>query len=437
MDTSKMLSGKLNYPVAAFALLVVSFVFSSGLYSNPSDVIVEFPTGYEAGDSSITFDSMRNELSEDGEWIKVQQDEIDAESVTDGSAEFDDDINKDYVWRPNNVDENWSPYTNGYWTYTNCGWMWVSYYTWGWRPYHYGRWWWSPVWGWVWSPGYIWAPAWVVWMFYDNYCGWYPLSPRVRWRRHHHHWGYYCHHMRFRVRHWVFCHNYNFHTTPINHTVIVDPKMNPEILKHSKFASDIGYANGTVTNKGPDVREIEKSIGKKIIAEDVSKYNTTRKVNEFIEKNSEENTKYEKRVDDKQTYQEKRENNTYNEKPENNTYNEKRENNTNNQTREKKEEKSYEQKESTREKNSNEQKQQEYNYEKREEKKNDNVNENQEKSREQYNGNNRNENNNKPESPRQEKKNESPPQDNEKKNENTKQNDDNKSGEKDKGNNRR
>lgn len=396
MDTTKLPINKLSIQLAVFTILFAALVLPSGVYSNPSDVIIEFPAGYEtsATDSAITFDSVRNELSADGEWIKVNQDEIDSESVTDGSVEFDDDINTEYVWRPKNVDENWSPYTNGHWTYTNCGWMWVSYYEWGWRPYHYGRWWWSPRWGWVWSPGFVWAPAWVVWMFYDDYYGWYPLSPRVRWRhhRHHHHHGYYSHHMRYRVRHWVFCHNYNFHNVPINHTVIIDPYYNPEILKHSKFASDIEYANGIVKNTGPEVREIEKSAGKKINAEDVTKYNTTKKVNEIVKRSAEEKQKIENKINEKQAYQEKRENSTNNEKQVNK-----------------------EEKKSTREddweKNPYYGPPKETKEKKSEEKKNENVNKKEEKN----NNTNRNENYNKTETPKQkapkqERKNESPPQ---------------------------
>jgi len=379
MNTRKLPLSGFSCQLAVFTLLSVSLVFSSVVYSYPSDVIIEYPTGLVTGenDSVITFDSVRNELSADGEWIKVNQDEIDSASVTDGSIEFDDDINTEYVWRPRYVDENWSPYTNGYWTYTNCGWMWVSYYEWGWRPYHYGRWWWSSRYGWVWSPGYIWAPAWVVWMFYDGYCGWYPLSPRVRWRHHHHHHGYYCKHVRFRVRHWNFCHYNNFSNTPITSTVIIDPKDNGEILKRSVFASDLEYANGIVTNKGPELKEIEKSIGKKIVAEDVKKYNTTRKVNELLKRSAEEIQKTETRMNEKQG------------------------NNTNNEKQVKNEEKK-KTSENTWEENPYLGTPKENNEKKSEEKNNESVNKKEEQSKEQNNSNKRNDNNYKNETPKQE-----------------------------------
>ena len=399
MDTSKYPIGKLKTHQALLVLFAMTLVFSNGAYSNPSDVIFEFPISYDKGegDSVITLDSVRNELSDDGEWIKVNQNEIDSESVTDGSTEFDDDINTQYVWRPNNVGENWSPYTNGYWTYTTCGWMWVSNYKWGWRPYHYGRWWWSPQWGWVWSPGFIWAPAWVVWMFYDGYCGWYPLSPRVRWHHHHHHHGYYCHHIRFRVRHWAFVSQGNFHGLTINHNVIIDSKQNADILKYSTFASDIDYENGRVFNKGPELKDIEKASDKTITAEDVERYNSTERVNKYVERISKEEQKFEKTTDDKRTHQERQENNKYNERSD------------------QKEDKKYERKESTKENKSDERKQQENNYEKSDEKRNENIEKKENNNREQ-NNNNRNDDNNRKENQNQERKNENPPSNNEKRN---------------------
>jgi hypothetical protein len=61
------------------------------------------------------------------------------------------------VWVPNNVPQDWAPYSNGYWSYVGpWGWTWVDYAPWGFAPFHYGRWgWYGSYWGW--SPGPIWA----------------------------------------------------------------------------------------------------------------------------------------------------------------------------------------------------------------------------------------------------------------------------------------
>src|SRR5439155_12885000 len=47
-----------------------------------------------------------------------------------------------YCWQPDvAVDNNdWRPYSDGYWAYTDDGWTWVSYEDFGWATYHYGRW---------------------------------------------------------------------------------------------------------------------------------------------------------------------------------------------------------------------------------------------------------------------------------------------------------
>ena len=62
------------------------------------------------------------------------------------------------VWVPNDVPQDWAPYSNGYWSYVGpWGWTWVDYAPWGFAPYHYGRWgWYGGSWGWC--PGPIWAP---------------------------------------------------------------------------------------------------------------------------------------------------------------------------------------------------------------------------------------------------------------------------------------
>src|SRR5437588_729802 len=46
-----------------------------------------------------------------------------------------------YVWIPTSAGPSFTPYqSQGYWTMTDYGWTWVSYYAWGWAPFHYGRW---------------------------------------------------------------------------------------------------------------------------------------------------------------------------------------------------------------------------------------------------------------------------------------------------------
>ena len=82
-----------------------------------------------------------------------------------------------YCWQPWGLDRDWRPYTDGYWSYTDAGWTWVSYEDFGSITYHYGRWICLEDYGWVWKPDYEWGPAWVSWRKSDDYIGWAPLPP--------------------------------------------------------------------------------------------------------------------------------------------------------------------------------------------------------------------------------------------------------------------
>jgi hypothetical protein len=121
-------------------------------------------TGFAAPSQArvqVSFDFFFNTLSPYGEWVTAG---------TYGN-----------VWRPAGVDVEWTPYSDGYWSYTDAGWTWVSYEDWGGITYHYGRWVRLDDYGWCWVPGYDWGPAWVSWRRSDDYIGWAPLPPEARW----------------------------------------------------------------------------------------------------------------------------------------------------------------------------------------------------------------------------------------------------------------
>ncbi len=82
------------------------------------------------------------------------------------------------VWKPD-VPQEWSPFEDGHWDYTDPDWTWVSNEPFGWIVYHYGNWLYSPYEGWVWIPGDgAWSPARVEWCTYGDYICWAPLPPR-------------------------------------------------------------------------------------------------------------------------------------------------------------------------------------------------------------------------------------------------------------------
>lgn len=88
-----------------------------------------------------------------------------------------------WCWRPTVAVHNpsWRPYCDrGRWIYTDCGWYWLSDYSWGWAPFHYGRWFLHSSQGWCWVPDTVWSPAWVSWRCSPQYAGWAPLPPSAR-----------------------------------------------------------------------------------------------------------------------------------------------------------------------------------------------------------------------------------------------------------------
>lgn len=113
-------------------------------------------------ETRVSLSFFYNNLSPYGEWVSV--------------GDYGD------AWHPNEVDNEWSPYSEGSWAYTEDGWTWVSDEPWADITYHYGRWVDVAGYGWCWVPGYEWAPAWVSWRSSDDYVGWAPLPPEAVWQ---------------------------------------------------------------------------------------------------------------------------------------------------------------------------------------------------------------------------------------------------------------
>lgn len=138
------------------------------------------PPAARANDE-VNFDYFYGALQDQGDWFGTEQ--------------------YGFVFQPRAAagTESWRPYSDGYWSFTDDGWTWVSYEDFGWATYHYGRWAKLADVGWVWVPGYEWAPAWVSWRTSprdaettpdvassalvedtdSDYIGWAPLPPEA------------------------------------------------------------------------------------------------------------------------------------------------------------------------------------------------------------------------------------------------------------------
>ena len=183
----------------------------------------------------ISFDFFHDALAPHGEWIEVG----------------------DYgrCWRPSGVDADWSPYSDGYWSYTDAGWTWVSYEDFGGIVYHYGRWVSVEDEGWCWVPGYEWGPAWVSWRNNNEYTGWAPLPPEARWRRDRGISVWVDTTYDIGPSHYNFCRTPDF-GAPVLRPVIINRSRNVTIIQNTVNITNITYNTGSnvVFNGGPDCR---------------------------------------------------------------------------------------------------------------------------------------------------------------------------------------
>jgi hypothetical protein len=160
-----------------------------------------------------------------------------------------------WVWTPYDMPVGWRPYTHGHWVYSDCGWAWVSDWSWGWAPFHYGRWFFDRDYGWIWIPDTVWGPAWVAWRWSDDWIGWAPLPPDARWQvgigLHFGDWrdlddSWWC----FTQPRWLLDRNVRSRIEPASR--------NRTFLPRTKPASDYDDDHGRPRNRGRDVGEIER-----------------------------------------------------------------------------------------------------------------------------------------------------------------------------------
>lgn len=168
------------------------------------------------------------------------------------------------VWFPRGVPEDWRPYQDGYWAYTDdYGWLWVSDWDeeWGWATYHYGRWVWDDGYGWLWVPGSVWAPAWVVWRYGGGYVSWAPMPIQFYWDPFvsatfsffdfDRYLGWDC---------WVTTREHDFPRRNMPRRW-VKPHMNHDVLHGTRFAPPLRVVGGHVVNSGITRQWVEHATG--------------------------------------------------------------------------------------------------------------------------------------------------------------------------------
>lgn len=275
--------------IMLFALIFVRTSVKAQDYNDYND-----PSNTDSNDQNQYYQSEDNpdgnmdyydqQLSDDGQWVEVNREDIDPEN----SSVFtyvDNDVDTRYIWVPNvNNDPGWNPYHNGRWVWTYYGWQWVSNYSWGYAPYHYGRWWYSSNYGWVWSPGYRWAPAWVDWSRSNNYVGWYPVSPREHsnwedWDGHYEHrrveqyWTDWDHHV---TPNWTFVNVKDFNKT-ITPSVTVTTNNFSNVINNTKQINGNTVIGKRIVNEGPDPKNFGINKTKPVTVNNPLKTDFTKK----------------------------------------------------------------------------------------------------------------------------------------------------------------
>lgn len=248
--------------LAALILLISAYLFTSPAYSQITNekvtVIDTVDDEEDLFDENTDYKEMYKDLNKDGEWLSIKESSL--YDSTDADAKNVTNIRIINVWKPNGMSPDWSPYSEGRWTYTYTGWMWVTDFIWGWATYHYGRWIYDYYYGWVWMPGRYWAPSWVQWCYDSYYIGWYPIYPRCHRWHHGYHNRYYAH---GNHHHWVVVRRKDF-TEKIDKDITVDSKENKRILEGSKKSAILKKDGNNFVNIGPKVETVEKNTGKKI-----------------------------------------------------------------------------------------------------------------------------------------------------------------------------
>jgi probable HAF family extracellular repeat protein len=162
--------------------------------------------------------------------------------------------NYGYCFRPR-VTENWRPYRDGHWVWTDHGWYWNSNERFGWATYHYGRWVNIRGTGWCWVPGNQWAPAWVSWRESNENVGWAPLPPEadVSARQPISSWSdsYYG----IGPAAYVFI-NYSHWREPSYAPYVVPSERNVQIIQETRNVTNIVTNNNVINNFGPPVQNV-------------------------------------------------------------------------------------------------------------------------------------------------------------------------------------
>lgn len=192
-----------------------------------------FPSASTAQTPIVDFSFFQEALSPYGDWVEVR--------------------GYGACWHPY-VENEWTPYTDGFWAYTDAGWTWVSHEPFGSIVFHYGRWLLTSA-GWCWVPGSDWAPAWVSWRASEEHIGWAPLPPEVPWDNQRGISSWVDLHSEIGPAYYRFCAVQDF-CAPNLIEVLFRPTRNLNVMLQTSNITSISYRNNAIFCGGPEYRWI-------------------------------------------------------------------------------------------------------------------------------------------------------------------------------------
>ena len=202
------------------------------------------PEGQVEEGNGDDFNVFYSRLSSDGDWVEAGD--------------------YGYVFCPRAAHgDDWAPYRDGHWVWTDRGWFWYSNEHFGWATYHYGRWVRIAGQGWCWVPGHEWAPAWVSWRHSSEYCGWAPLPPEANLS------------VNVGIGNWADSYyglgpaaysfiSYRSWGQPSYVRVLVPPAQNVQIIRQTTNITNMRIQNMIINNFGPRVETVAQFTNQKI-----------------------------------------------------------------------------------------------------------------------------------------------------------------------------
>jgi len=151
-------------------LLALTFTLAVGPALVACGSLYPTQVAYDHEFDSMYYDGLEYETSAVPPGEDIESVEVFYDALSEHGS-WVEDAEHGYVFAPY---DDYIPYSDGRWVYTEYGMTWVSDHPIDWAVAHYGRWYYQDRW--LWIPDTVWGPSWVEWRVGGGYVGWAPLG---------------------------------------------------------------------------------------------------------------------------------------------------------------------------------------------------------------------------------------------------------------------